>query len=132
MSREQIVSLTLTEYESSVLLGTLIEGLDHADDEARPVVLRGLVEGLNSQLPIEWRAGDHLTDAYEVSLCDQGFVVLATAKAPEREEGEVVAGVYSQRARADRVCRHLAAGWTPAEANSYEWPDGRMGAKRPL
>lgn len=56
MSNERAISLSLTEYEASVLLGTLLEGLDHADDEARPRVLRELVEGINSQLPTDWRA----------------------------------------------------------------------------
>lgn len=70
--------------------------------------------------------------AYVVELCDLGFVVLATEDAPEREPGEIVAGAYSQRLRARRVCRHLNEGMTPAEANAYEYPDGRTGRPRPL
>jgi hypothetical protein len=70
--------------------------------------------------------------AYEVDLCERGFVVLATEDAPEREPGEIVAGAYGQRARADRVCRHLCAGWSPEEANRYEWPNGRTAAPRSL
>jgi hypothetical protein len=70
--------------------------------------------------------------AYEVDLCERGFVVLATEHASEREPGEIVAGAYSQRARAERVRRHLSAGWSPAEANLYEWPNGRTAAPRSL
>lgn len=73
-----------------------------------------------------------MSAGYEVDLCERGFVVLATEDAPEREPGEIVAGAYSQRGRADRVCRHLNEGWSPEEANRYEWPSGRAATPRSL
>ena len=73
-----------------------------------------------------------MSAAYEVDLCELGFVVLATDDAPEREPGEIVAGAYAQRMRARRVCRHLNDGWAPEQANHYEYPDGRTGRPRPL
>lgn len=71
-------------------------------------------------------------EGHKVELCEKGFVVVASEHAPKHEDGEIVAGAYSQRPRADRVCRHLNEGWTPTKANQYEWPNGRGASPRPL